>query len=802
MEYLGAAEDFYERHYGDSLADARHWIDGRINYWGDFANFLGGPVLSNEPMHTFVVNENEPPHSMQAAAKFVGIARSFFDSGILWESPLYKYRMALWTSYKDDTISVLLPHQGDQFVQSLLHWSNYNSNTNSITTLREMVRVAFVEIVGRLDASEELQFVHLLMIMTTTRVFPVWEFYGSWDYQMDARQFSMKAINMWNNVETFLISTLNEFPPTSFIRGFISHLLPVDRDTTLLHAVQQKINNDDRFEALRYFMEYTNYQNEHCTWSNTISPSLLTLSQDSDVYAAVEQAEFHPVILDFLRMVLEGKIKHWLNLSLESLVTEYLEDFYPTSHISAGEFYKRYLCYRFRPELELPRTETPPDDVWSEWWNSVKDDTWTYLRGVDPRRHSFLDNFYEYFVLDGMNVSENTTMLSIVLGYLERVDQFQTTSTSVARRAAMRAFTDFAIAWANENTTIEVTRDNLYTSTLKAMSRTSLTLALKVRFENESGIDEKGLTRYNLPRFNENRELLSLLAKEFVQPERGILSISPETQLADLNAESDASPDDFYFLGQIIQLALLKNEAFPISFVPSFYKKLLGRPVAFEDLKYVDQDRYKNMELLRNHSAQLEELEITFIATFDNGTEVELKPNGKAILVDAHNLEEYIRLYTEWKLVESTAQIFSLVSQSITAHPISTSTEEFAKRLSGQEHIDVADWKAHTEYSGSLHRGSPVVAWFWQYVESCRPEKRRKLLQFSTGCSRTPALGFAMLDPKFSIQPYHSQEMVAVPLIRSHTCFNSLDLPEYESYEILAQRIDLALEEGVGFLNA
>lgn len=63
---------------------------------------------------------------------------------------------------------------------------------------------------------------------------------------------------------------------------------------------------------------------------------------------------------------------------------------------------------------------------------------------------------------------------------------------------------------------------------------------------------------------------------------------------------------------------------------------------------------------------------------------------------------------------------------------------------------------------------------------------RTAFLQFVTGTSRVPSEGFKALQgynghQKFNIHKYYDVKH----LPRSHTCFNQLDLPPYESKEIL-----------------
>ena len=84
-------------------------------------------------------------------------------------------------------------------------------------------------------------------------------------------------------------------------------------------------------------------------------------------------------------------------------------------------------------------------------------------------------------------------------------------------------------------------------------------------------------------------------------------------------------------------------------------------------------------------------------------------------------------------------------------------------------------------------------------------EKRARLLQFVTGSSRVPLEGFKALQgstgaigPRlFTIHLVESQPTESLP--KAHTCFNRIDLPPYESYEKLYEKLTCAIEQTIGF---
>ena len=113
--------------------------------------------------------------------------------------------------------------------------------------------------------------------------------------------------------------------------------------------------------------------------------------------------------------------------------------------------------------------------------------------------------------------------------------------------------------------------------------------------------------------------------------------------------------------------------------------------------------------------------------------------------------------------------------------------QELELLLCGIPDIDVKDWYNYTEYmgayaaTGSNHR---VIKWFWAFIKGCNSEEKARLVQFVTGCSRLPAQGFKALVSndgklrKFNIQSVSKKDSMYP---RSHTCFNKLDLPLYDS---------------------
>ena len=181
------------------------------------------------------------------------------------------------------------------------------------------------------------------------------------------------------------------------------------------------------------------------------------------------------------------------------------------------------------------------------------------------------------------------------------------------------------------------------------------------------------------------------------------------------------------------------------------------------------------------------------------------------IAVTEENKVEYLRLFTEHRLAGETREqtrafrgglgvffkdaLLEVVRASCTPADV-------VLLLCGNPAIAVADWRAHTKYTGGLAAGDELAAWFWSVVEGLDGEHRAKLLHFSTGSSRSPAGGFAQLQGYNGAQ--HLFELQAVGgdtgrLPSAATCFNTLRLPRYTSEQQLRDRLVAAMAGAGGF---
>jgi len=112
--------------------------------------------------------------------------------------------------------------------------------------------------------------------------------------------------------------------------------------------------------------------------------------------------------------------------------------------------------------------------------------------------------------------------------------------------------------------------------------------------------------------------------------------------------------------------------------------------------------------------------------------------------------------------------------------------------------IDVEDLKANAKLTGGYTIFDSQIRRFWRVVSSFDDHQRADLLRFVTSCERPPPLGFASMNPPFTIQrvPISSD---GDKLPTASTCFNILKLPTYSSEKMLKDRLLYSIQSGSGF---
>nr|XP_027202817.1 probable E3 ubiquitin-protein ligase HECTD2 [Dermatophagoides pteronyssinus] len=247
--------------------------------------------------------------------------------------------------------------------------------------------------------------------------------------------------------------------------------------------------------------------------------------------------------------------------------------------------------------------------------------------------------------------------------------------------------------------------------------------------------------------------------------------------------------------------------------IDKVYKSLTQLPEytpTLQDLEEIEPEIADNIYklYLMSCDSNIANLNLTFSVTKDclgEFQEIPLKDkNGNEYsmekLVTNQNVLEYIEALLNYYLIYNIETQFDnfylgfhrACACSLFMH---LTPEQLAFTLNGIEgEIDVNHLEKVTQYLNGYDEHSQVIKWFWVCFRMLSSSDKKKLLMFITGSERIPLGGPEALELKIT-NPGGSSDR----LPWAHTCEKILLLPNYPSYELLSDKLRIAIEHNRGF---
>eukprot|EP00798_Chlamydomonas_sp_ICE-L_P023306 gene23306-30543_t len=329
---------------------------------------------------------------------------------------------------------------------------------------------------------------------------------------------------------------------------------------------------------------------------------------------------------------------------------------------------------------------------------------------------------------------------------------------------------------------------------------------LRVHFIGEDGIDAGGV----------KKEFFLLLIAELLSPEIGLLEQQEESNTFWFKQAKNLSEEEasrYLLLGVVLGLAVYNRVLldFPLPLV--LYKLLLGRgqqPLGLRDLEDMQPSVARSLRALLKYDPMEggASVEDAFCLSFSiemvmqgGGRElVELKPGGDDIVVSSENRHEYVELLVDHLLNKSVAPHFKAFSRGFRMLCDGPATrlfnpQELERLVCGNPHLDFTALQQNAKYEGGFSSSTEVIQWMWEIVRSVLTmEEKKRFLKFFTGSDRAPIGGLGSLKCVVQRDGTDSGKLPT-----SHTCFNTLLLPEYASKAKLASLLKLAIMNSEGF---
>ncbi len=345
----------------------------------------------------------------------------------------------------------------------------------------------------------------------------------------------------------------------------------------------------------------------------------------------------------------------------------------------------------------------------------------------------------------------------------------------------------------------QIRRNHLIQDTLENIVRhdsDDLKKEIKIKFAGEDGIDAGGV----------QKEFFQLIVREIFNPDFGMFFLDKDSRSYYFNSNSNELRE-FELIGTILGLAIYNGIILDVNFPLVVYKKLIGKKkTSLADLANVSPELHRGMQTLINFPG--DDVESVYARNFqvevDNFGEkkyVDLKPGGGEIPLTNANRFEFVELYVDYFLNKSVEKQFAAFKRGfdlVVNGPAFDifSPEELELLICGEPELDFGELEKAALYEAEdFGPSNQVVKWFWEIVHNLNEEEKKKLLRFVTGSDRSPIGGLKNLQ--IIIQKSGGDGDDRLP--SSHTCFNTLLIPNYSSREIMQARFAIALDNSTGF---
>lgn len=360
----------------------------------------------------------------------------------------------------------------------------------------------------------------------------------------------------------------------------------------------------------------------------------------------------------------------------------------------------------------------------------------------------------------------------------------------------------------------------------------SLKGVIRVKFINEQGLDEAGIDQDGV-----FKEFLEETIKKIFDPSLNLFKITSEQRLypSPTSYIQESHLSLFEFVGKMLGKAVYEGIVVDVPFASFFLSQVLGHQhsalySSIDELPSLDPELYKSLTFIKHCNNDIQDLDLTFSVDEDFMGKLithELIPGGKAVPVTNENKISYIHHMAHFRMhvqihEQTTAFIRGFRSLVNPDWLTMFSTPELQRLISGDNTpIDLIDLRRNTKYFGGFHNNHRVINWLWDILEKdFTPEEHRLFLKFVTSCSKPPLLGFAHLEPSFSIRCVEvsddqdtgdtvgsvlrgfftiNKKDPVNRLPTSSTCFNLLKLPNYQKKSTLREKLRYAITSNTGF---
>ena len=273
-----------------------------------------------------------------------------------------------------------------------------------------------------------------------------------------------------------------------------------------------------------------------------------------------------------------------------------------------------------------------------------------------------------------------------------------------------------------------------------------------------------------------------------------------------LGAKNEKYLEIYKFIGKLFGYIISSEIYVSINLSSIVYKQILGMHLEPSDIELIDVQSYKSIikVLSSNNIEQKKALFgiINFTCQLPGGEIVELKEKGNTIYLDEYNCDEFLELYLKTITNQGYLQakavqegLFEVIPEYMLRF---LTPSDLEKKICGEQDFDLDLLRNITVYEG-YKAGDLTIKYFWQFLEECTLEDKCNYIKFVWGRTRLPkdAKGFGSDPHKITKKTDYSNIEGRKFLPIAHTCFFELELPPYDNYNTLKDKLLYAMRNSV-----
>ena len=325
-----------------------------------------------------------------------------------------------------------------------------------------------------------------------------------------------------------------------------------------------------------------------------------------------------------------------------------------------------------------------------------------------------------------------------------------------------------------------------------------------INFHGESGIDAGGVWR----------EGVSRIVEDLFSPHLNLLLLCPNGQhethtnmdkyVPNPAYTSGLALEMFEFVGRLMAMSLRAKCCLPFEFPSIVWKQLVGEATGMDDLLATDAITCHLLRAVRDcekdgivneamfHDAYGDKLRWTFNGS--DGLERELRKGSGGRAVTWAQRHDWCDAVERCRLGEFDVQVAAIRRGMDSVVPLRVlqifTWQQLEVLVSGDPRIDIELWKNSTDSSGVSGK---LSALFWKVMESLTATEQSGFIRFAWGRSRLPPASDFTTKMKLT--------RLGTPGARlpvAHTCFFSVELPEYGTEEEMRTGLLTAINFGMG----